>query len=586
MSAVASATKGHAAPAASACARGRTSTAIERWRCELGDDPGSVGRQPALTLRGREDLLDDVSTSFTPVGGTFIPSVRGGTMKALTRCLLCSTVVAACAAAILPNLAVAAGTNSYYLDCGSGNDRASGTSSTHAWRSLERASSHTFRPGDRLLIRRGTYCQGTLAPRGSGTPASPILVDAYGFGAKPELDGTGARAAVYLYNVEGWELRHISVTNRGNSDQRTNGIWVVLEDYGVGAHYVVADVNVHDVTGCTCDEPDPTGGIVFSVIGSAIPSGFDGIAIRRNTVSRADGSAIGTSSIWSRRPEYPGGPGTTYVPITDLLISNNRITDAGADGISVRNAVGPVVQHNLIDGFAHHSADYRSGIFIKNSDNTLAEYNEVTDGTGNPQGVSYDIDHSNVGTTLQYNLSHDNEGLSFLICNNAEDTSRDSVIRYNISENDHTPFSFYGVIVGGCAPVENTHFYNNTIYSPEAHTIVRNLGGGGEITFTNNIFVGQPDTGSAVDGDLDRFDHNLYYRVSTLPPDTGAVVGDPLFVAPGSATSLADADGYHLRTGSPALRAGVPVAGAPKRDYFGNLVGARPHIGAFQGDPR
>lgn len=524
-----------------------------------------------------------------PTGCDVTGCRKGGEFRrAFVGCLMSITIVAAWAA-ISPTLAVAAERDTYYLDCSSGDDRARGTARSGAWRTLERVSRQMFRPDDRLLIRRDSHCQGTLAPRGSGTPSKPILVDAYGSGPKPELDGTGARAAVYLYNVEGWELRNISVTNRGDSaslDQRTNGISVVLEDYGTGAHYVVADVKVHDVTGCTCDEPEPTGGIVFSVIGSAIPSSFDGITVRRNAVTRADGSAIGTSSMWTRRPEYPGGTGATYVPITDVVISKNRIKDAGADGISVRNAFGAVVQHNLIDGFAHHAPDYRSGIFVKNSNDTLAQYNEVTNGTGSPQGVSYDIDHSNVGTTFQYNLSHDNEGLFFLICNNPDDASRGSVVRYNISENDHTPFSFYGVIVGGCAPVEDTHVYNNTIYAPEAHTVVRNLGGGGEITYTNNIFMGQPDIGSAVDGELDLFDHNLYYDVSPPPTDAGGVVGDPLLVAAGSATSLTHADGYRLRAGSPALRAGVPVPGAPSRDYFGNRVGAIPHLGAFQGQAR
>ncbi|MET7860363.1 hypothetical protein ABZS81_24765 [Streptomyces sp. NPDC005318] len=53
----------------------------------------------------------------------------------------------------------------YDVDCLRGSDRASGTNSGAAWRTLAKAS-RAYEPGDRLLLRRGRTCApGARAPR-------------------------------------------------------------------------------------------------------------------------------------------------------------------------------------------------------------------------------------------------------------------------------------------------------------------------------------------------------------------------------------------------------------------------------------
>ena len=59
----------------------------------------------------------------------------------------------------------------YYLDSREGDDSADGRSPQTAWRSLAKANTRTFAPGDSLLLRRGCSWLGeTLAPRGSPSP--------------------------------------------------------------------------------------------------------------------------------------------------------------------------------------------------------------------------------------------------------------------------------------------------------------------------------------------------------------------------------------------------------------------------------
>ncbi|MER7814480.1 hypothetical protein [Streptomyces sp. NPDC096153] len=117
---------------------------------------------------------------------------------------------------------------------------------------------------NRLPPRHGRTCTGVLAPTGSGTTARPVSVGAYGEGARPRIDGGGARAAVLLLNVEGWELRDLDLSNTGaaTTTDRRGGLLVRLTDHGVGRHCVVAGVDVHDLNGADFKDPDPDGGIL------------------------------------------------------------------------------------------------------------------------------------------------------------------------------------------------------------------------------------------------------------------------------------------------------------------------------------
>ena len=69
----------------------------------------------------------------------------------------------------------------YYLDC-SASKNGSGTQAS-PWNSLASVNAFTFLPGDHLLLKRGTTCNGALTPQGSGAANFPIVIDAYGTGA-------------------------------------------------------------------------------------------------------------------------------------------------------------------------------------------------------------------------------------------------------------------------------------------------------------------------------------------------------------------------------------------------------------------
>ncbi|MEU7169162.1 hypothetical protein AB0A70_31670 [Streptomyces morookaense] len=484
--------------------------------------------------------------------------------------------------------------DSYYLDCAHGDDGSSGKDPGHAWKTLDKASSVTFRPGDRLVLRRGTQCGGTLAPKGSGAPGRPITVGAYGTGAKPEIAASGAQAAVLLRDVQGWELRDLDLSNHGGppgpQDLRF-GIYVVLTDFGTGSHYVVENVDVHDVNGCECQNPhqkDPSGGIVFKAAGTRQPTGFDDVVVQHNTLTRVDRQAIGTSSDWERRAEYPDGRGAGYVPMTRVRVLDNRLTDIGGDGIGIYNAKNARVERNVVRDYSMRTTQYSAGLFAYNSDGTVFRFNDVSSVPGSLPAQAFFFETANVGTVFEYNFSHGNSGGALAECNDPGATSKGNVFRYNISQDDKGSGTFpwgdrVSVINLFCGPVDGTHVYGNTFYTPDAENVI-SQSGDPVLRFTDNVFVGRA-AGSAINDTRGHYDHNLYYGVQSPPTgDSHAVTADPRLLAPGTATSPEAAGGLRLRAGSPALDAGTSVADNGGRDYFGNPIPPHtPNIGAYTG---
>ncbi|MEV6156475.1 hypothetical protein AB0L53_39640 [Nonomuraea sp. NPDC052129] len=87
--------------------------------------------------------------------------------------------------------------DTYYLDSVHGNDSAAGDSPETAWKTLAKASTADLEPGEKLMLSRGSTWSGQLAITKSGEADNPIVVDAYGTGARPVLKDDN-EACLYL----------------------------------------------------------------------------------------------------------------------------------------------------------------------------------------------------------------------------------------------------------------------------------------------------------------------------------------------------------------------------------------------------
>jgi hypothetical protein len=343
----------------------------------------------------------------------------------------------------------------YYVDSATGDDGNSGTAAGRPWKSLAKVNATDFRPGDRILFNSGSAWLGQLAPKSSGAAGAPIILDRYGKGPQPRIDGGGkVEDAVRLYNVQHIELHNLEITNQGEGEAARRGVHIFLDNFGDAGHIVVAGLYVHDVNGT--NKRKDNGGIVFRTAGAKTPSRFLGLTIERNIVWKVDRSAIVAQSYHSSR--------TRWNPSLNVVIRDNFVDDIGGDGIVPWATDGVVVEHNIARNCNRRAASYNAGIWPWSTDNSLFQLNEASLTRTTLDGEGFDSDFNSRNTLFQYNYSHDNEGGFMLICTPGKRNPKDNVgnlgtlVRYNISRNDRTRvFQLVGA--------EQTTVHDNAIYT-------------------------------------------------------------------------------------------------------------------------
>lgn len=334
---------------------------------------------------------------------------------------------------LLATWAVACHASSYYVNFAQGADGNPGTEERAPWKTLKKVNASRFQPGDRILLKSGSVWQGQLAPASSGGDGAPLLIDRYGKGPRPRIDGAGqVQDAVRLYNVQWIEVRNLEVTNQGVSRGTRRGVHIFLDNFGTAKHIVLAELYVHDVNG-TNDQKD-NGGIIFRTNGNQTPSRFDGLTIERNIVWKVDRSAIAAESYhWPRRRWFPS---------LNVVIRDNFVEDIGGDGIVPWATDGVLVEHNIARNCSRRASNFNAGIWPWSADNSLFQLNEASFTRTTRDGEGFDSDYNSQNTLFQYNYSHDNEGGFMLICTPGQRNPQENignagtVIRYNISRND------------------------------------------------------------------------------------------------------------------------------------------------------
>ena len=467
----------------------------------------------------------------------------------------------------------------YHVDADGGDDAKDGNSPAAAWKSLARVNQQVFQPGDSLLFKTGTRYRGQLKPQGSGTNVDgklqPIIVGQYGTGSRPRLAGDGqVLDTLLLRNVEYWELQDLEITNLGTNRQpwRT-GVRIVSDGFGKMRHIHLRNLFVHDVNGDLRKNREGCG--IFFESRGGNQSHFDDLLIENCQVTRTDRNGI-----------CQRGGNTRSLGV---VIRGNRLEDIGGDGIKIWGSNGALVEHNTLRGGRTRCDDYAAGIWPFDSDDTVIQFNEVSGMKGTKDGQGFDADYRCRRSLLQYNYSHDNEGGFILICTPGNSWNEDTVVRYNISQNDGLNSARVFHFGGGA---KNTRVYNNTIYlGPKQNLPLLNFtewdkGNADGTRFENNIFIAAGRASFAWGKSRNTtFANNVFFGdFSEIPASTGTLTNQPPLIDAGSGGDGFDTlGGYKLRADSPPLT-GVIVPNNGGRDFFGNPVPVDrlPSIGAFQ----
>jgi len=485
---------------------------------------------------------------------------------------------------------------SYYLNCSTGNDRNSGTSAGSAWKSLARVNRMVFRPGDSILLARGSVCYGELHPQGSGTAGAVITLSAYGTGRLPLIRAGKHPAAIELKDQSYWQISRIE-TAGGNP----YGIWITgNQPNAVMRHIYLSQVMVHDVTGTPTRKN--SGLIVFSP--QAKGERFEDVLVDGATAfNTTQWAGIYIDGARSRPPSESKG--------RDITVRYSTVHDVGGDGIVIH-----VTKNALIE----NSVAYRIGltkvtrvgtpsaIWNWDCDDCVVQYNEAYD-THTPgnlhDGGAYDSDNFNRDNMIQYNYAHDTDGYCVAIFGaGGKDTNINTVVRYNICSHDARLASlayqgdfFLSTWNGGS--IRHALIYNNTSYwnpaKPAYALFTKSAFDPAEPDgFFNNIIYSsvpgmeydQPESPNVL-----KMDHNVFWYTGKGTPqwkkkgtlfdsleawqqatgqDLHSQFADPLLAEPTFHSVGRPVLQFTLLPGSPAQGQGLRMADMGKQDFFGH----------------
>jgi hypothetical protein len=531
------------------------------------------------------------------------------------------------------------GAQVYYVSSSEGNDQNNGLSIGFPFQSIEKLNSIVFNPGDSIFLKAGDYWEGMLWLKGSGTLSEPIVVDTYGSGNRPIINGYGYQSCILIYNDDHIEVNGLELLN-SFSHLDPSGVVKKLTGFGGAANSWGSGKNVRfgiKVVATTQDLEDfsfndlyihgiyPTPEVVENIhlgYGIKLETQSDTNSGLRNTISdaRITNTTITETGHYGFWIKSLGLNGIDSVKNNHILVDNCVFEYTGGSGFVPNKSKNVLVQDCI---FNHTGSDIDarmwkrgSGMWPFDCKNVIAQHNKFMNAHGPMDSYGSHIDYGNENVVFQYNFSYNNEG-------GFAEVLGDNIncgYRYNISVNDGfredpngVPWNKKGKIFwvsNYCGsntvrcPSIGTFMYNNTVFvndtlNPEIYF----WPDVGDVHVHNNLlFVGQ--NGEAIRTLIENefnalfISHNLFYDSSRidLDPDlaNNAMFGNPMLM---NASSLGEnnAEAYQIQSSSPGVGNGFLINGSTDTidylqhngglDYFGNSVShsAPSNIGAFNG---
>ena len=536
------------------------------------------------------------------------------------------------------------GNTTYYLDSTAavGGD---GLSEGSAFDSLDDINQIEFAPGDRILIKAGSSFLGQLYPKGSGSAEAPVIIDMYGEGEKPLIDGNGrysdapsvhddgpfgeAGSAVYLCNQQYWEINNLRVRNWSDDNQDKERSGIRVEAYGGGTyhHIYIRNCEISDIRGYNgqdsiWDVVPENGGTTFygartthrtgginivsytkrdtsgglGTAGAILddqPTIFDDVLIEDNTIENCHANGITTHNVRGELDDKA-------YRHTHVVIRGNEIRNVQRAGIVPLYTSGALVEHNLVDTFQQTYAGYGCGIWCDRADGMLFQYNEVCNGRNTMDGMAFNLDDMTENGIIQYNYTHNNVGGGIMLHVRTNSYNRNNIVRYNLSVNDTQGYAAHQAIVvcvgeDANTKIENAKVYNNTFIN---NNVVHPVYQGDEILFENNIFY-LPNEGMSARNDAYVIGANTTFRNNVFagshsasePSGNGnvSVSESPVAGTFYGSESLDEAlDMAKLRHGSAALGIGddtLITQDGVETDVYGNPAGGEQvNAGIYNGE--
>lgn len=299
------------------------------------------------------------------------------------------------------------GAHSYYVTSG-GNDSNSGTSSSAAWRTLDRVNSANLQPGDIVYFQAGEMWRGTLEPSRGGIAGAPISFATFGSGPRAVISGadvvTGwtldsgyvyraplakAPGNIFVDGGPGWGLaaassvsamkqgswywdsgaRNLFVRLPDNSNPARHTLEAAVREYGYYTNSgTCSDVSYITINGLTFQRTRGFGIYLHCFSG---PSPLAGVIIKNNIVRQTGSGQIDHGQYYNGIMFLQEPPYTDAAP----QVLNNDISYTGGHGnaINVQGANHAIVKGNRVSNWNHN------GIDIKDADDVMLDSNLAHD---------------------------------------------------------------------------------------------------------------------------------------------------------------------------------------------------------------
>jgi hypothetical protein len=350
---------------------------------------------------------------------------------------------------------------SYYLSP-QGNDSAAGTSPEAAWRSLARANTHPFQPGDRLLLQGGATFEGqlTFEPGRCGTLEAPLRISSYG--SERATIAPDSSHAIWLRDCSGLVIERLQLVGKGWEQTQHSGL--VITSSGTDSLPRLAGVWLYDL-----EVSGFRGGGITLFVQPGAP-GYRQVVLER-VVAHHNGDH-GISLVGDYEADSLS---LRDLRITHCLAHHNqglpdKTWSHSGNGIVVGNADTVLIAHCE----AHHNGAQNAhrgggpvGIWLWNTHHGVIEYCHAHHNqTGNDaDGGGFDLDGGSQHCVMQHNVSHDNAGAGYLLAAfEGAPPLRHCVIRYNLSFDDGRANQYGGITLWRSrAALDSVLIYHNTI---------------------------------------------------------------------------------------------------------------------------
>ena len=426
----------------------------------------------------------------------------------------------------------------YYVSSSSGNDGNNGMSSSRPWKTVSKINRTSFRPGDKVLFKKGDRWSEELRPNSSGSSGRHIVFSAYGSGKLPIIN---PRSGSYAINI------------RVKSYIKVENLHIVAPSTGNGIA-VRGNSKGNIITNCKVEGNSSNrshSGISYAGrIEGGTPSGTK---VTNNQVSGFFQCIYGYGGLREAG-----------------LIEGNTVSNARDDGIVARygDYNGTIIRNNKITYSRDDGIDLFGGIDLVIEKNNISKLpsGSIVAGNGIKAGGG-GVKSENI--TVRYNIVHDL-------------THSSSKLKAGITTNGGDNIKVYGNLVhnvDGEAMVvpsgsNNIDIYNNTFASRKTHALY--IGSSKGTRLRNNIFWGKKgnlNINASVSSQnnllIDGVREDKYKSNNDVNSSAAAVFAN---------YSSGD---YRLRSSSPAINRGTSISGF-SRGLKGVSVSGAIDIGAYQ----